>query len=245
MRPLAARTLAALAVPLLALGLAGCGEEDPADPTVTLESTSEEATTPEPTTDEPTTEEATSEEPTAEDPAATEIALIWPDDSWDMQEVGTDLCDGGDFSSISPSGYSMQEDMFTCGTTASSLLACLVDDDATVVCITNGTGKTGVTFSSPTAVDDDTTVYASEGVPLPLYVDLVDGTRCTALSHDHDQHWDDWFSWYSCDDGSELLTELEIFGTFDERSDLWTVQRSTDKGEPVEDHVAVASFAGV
>ena len=51
------------------------------------------------------------------------------------------------------------------------------------------------------------------------------------------------FSWYDCSDGSELLTEEHIADTFDDE-EIWTVQRSTGKGKPVETPVAKVVFAG-
>lgn len=52
------------------------------------------------------------------------------------------------------------------------------------------------------------------------------------------------FSWYGCSDGSELLTEEQIADTFDDAEQAWTVERSTNKGKPVETPVAKAVFAG-
>ena len=52
------------------------------------------------------------------------------------------------------------------------------------------------------------------------------------------------FSWYGCADGSELLTEEQIADTFDDDEQAWTVERSTNKGKPVETPVAKAVFAG-
>ncbi len=220
-----ARAIALLAVPTLAFALAGCGAEETAP--------AEETTTT--TTTEPA-------ETTEEESAATSIGLVWPDAAWEVESVEEDLCAGG---GISPSAFSEQEDVFTCGPTAASALACLADEDGSVVCITDAASKRGVAFDSPTAVDPDAEHYDREGEAIPLYVDLLDGTRCQVISHDHSQHWNDLFSWYSCDDGSELLTEEEIAGTFDRDGELWSVQRSTDQQEPVEDQVARAFFAGV
>ncbi|WP_299300908.1 hypothetical protein [uncultured Brachybacterium sp.] len=80
-------------------------------------------------------------------------------------------------------------------------------------------------------------------VPRIVQRPITPRSTCTTISHDHDQHWDGMFSWYRCDDGSELLTTEDIADTF-EHGETWTVQRSTDKGEPESTAVLSAVYAG-
>ena len=79
---------------------------------------------------------------------------------------------------------------------------------------------------------------------VPLHVTLPDGNRCYVLAHDQSEHWGGKFSWYGCDDGSELLTDDDLTGTFQRDGDTWTVQRSVDQGEPTETALTEVVFAG-
>ncbi|GAA4528811.1 hypothetical protein GCM10023160_27090 [Brachybacterium paraconglomeratum] len=242
------RLLALLAVPALAAGLAACGPDDqdsPATPTAQEETTpaepTEEGTTEEEAaSDEPTEESSTAEEPTEEESgpevSPTSFETMWIDDSWSVEAVEEDLCEmGGGYASP----YSEQEDLFVCGPTAAGAQACALAE-GTVQCIVDPVGRTAIEFDSPTAPQQ---VDSREGDPMPLLVNLPDDVTCTTISHDHDQHWDGMFSWYRCDDGSELLTSEDIADTF-ERGKTWTVQRSMDKGEPESTAVISAVYAG-
>lgn len=236
------RLLALFAVPALAAGLAACGPDDqdsPTTPTAQEETTEEEATAEEPT-EEATEEETTSVEPTEEESGPevgpTSFETMWIDDSWTVEAVEEDLCAmGGGYASP----YSEQEDLFVCGPTAAGAQACALEE-GTVQCIVDPVGRTAIEFDSPTAPRQ---VDPREGDPMPLLVTLPGDLTCTTISHDHDQHWDGMFSWYRCDDGSELLTTEDIADTF-EHGETWTVQRSTDKGEPESTAVLSAVYAG-
>lgn len=269
------RTVATLAVPLLLLTLAACStesppEEGPSDPPVaeqpqdpsdggkgspaeeetpTADETSAEETTAEETTAEETTAEETTaeekspsvEESPSDEPAGTAIESLWVDDSWTIEDVDEDLCASG----ISESAFSEQEDMFACGPTAAGAEACALEGDQEVLCIVNALDKQAIRFDSPTAADPSTEVWPAGQDPVPLYVELPEGVTCSTVSHDHDQHWNGLFSWFVCDDGSELLTEDTIVETFAHGDgDLWTVRRSVDKAEPEETRVVSATFAG-
>lgn len=149
------------------------------------------------------------------------------------------MCGGSAYQSQ----FSTQDEVYTCGATASSALACLDDEGGdTATCIANGQDRIAIHF--PHQPIDPSEVTEREAEAIPLYVELTDGTTCGVLSHDHAQHWDDMFSWYSCSDDSELLTEEKIAATFDDAEETWTVQRSTGKGKPVETPVTKAVFAG-
>lgn len=236
------RTVATLAVPLLLLTLAACSTESPPqgphDPPV--------AEQPQDPSDggggSPAEEEAPSVEASPSDePAGTAIESLWVDHSWTIEDVDEDLCASG----ISESAHSEQEDMVACGPTAAGAEACALEGDQEVLCIVNAIDKQAIRFDSPTAADPSTEVWPSEQDPVPLYAELPEGVTCSTVSHDHDQHWNGLFSWFVCDDGSELLTEDTIDATFSRGDgDLWTAQRSVDKGEPEETAVESMTYAG-
>lgn len=200
-------------------------------------------TEPEDGTDDGTADDggATSEDAAAPDPGSTEITTLWVDDSWTIEERDDDPCS---FSGATVSPYSEQTEVFTCGATADSLLACMFEEGDTAVCITDPLERTALRFDSPTARDALDTGLEVEAEPIPLTVELEDGALCATVAHDQDTHWGGRFSWYRCDDGSELLTDEDIATTFAE-GDPWTVQRSVDQGAPEDTAVAVMSFAGV
>lgn len=251
------------ALPLLLLGVTACGgaaEERPAASTSDAEESATPTESPSPTSIEATragddaeTGDPTEPEDGADDgaagrttpddapaPGSTELTTLWVDDSWTIEEREDDPCTFG--ATVSP--YSEQDDVFTCGATADSLLACMIEEGDTTVCITNPLERTAMRFDSPTARDALDAGLEVEGEPIPMTVELADGALCATVSHDHDTHWDGKFSWYRCEDRSELLTDEDITHTFDE-GDPWTVQRSVDTGAPEETAVAVVAFAGV
>ena len=165
---------------------------------------------------------------------------MWVDDSWSVEEVSDDVCAPG---GLSHSSYTRQgNDVFTCGPTAASALACTAEAKETI-CITNALGRKAIRFDSD-VVEDPGEILSRGGEPMPLYVELEGGATCATISHDHDQHWGGKYSWYRCSDGSELLTDDDIHNTFDSSSDTWTVQRSVDTGSPEETSVKAAAYAG-
>lgn len=217
------------------------GETETSSSTTAPSSTSSsvESTT---TTSSPTSSEADGDDDGDDDGAAgpaTQVVNVWVDDSWKVEEVDEDVCGGSAYQSQ----FSTQDDVYTCGATASSALACLDDEGGeTATCVANGQDRIAIHF--PHEPIDPSKVSKREAEAIPLYVELGDGTTCGVLSHDQAQHWDDMFSWYGCSDGSELLTEEQIADTFDDDEQAWTVERSTNKGKPVETPVAKAVFAG-
>lgn len=261
-------TSASAAAALLVIGLSACGSgsgsEESAEPTTVTttvtpsssttqeepeeseESTSTSSSATSSSASSPSTSPEESSTSTTSDEAGdegggepTRISTVWVDDGWDIEEVSTDVC-GPAGSYASP--YSQQDEVFTCGPTAASALACIDSGGGDTTCITNALGRKAIHFDSPSIAGEQP--GAREGESIPLYVELSDGTRCETISHDHDQHWQQKFSWYRCTDGSELLTDQEIGDTFDTDAEAWTVQRSVDKQAPETDHVAVAAYAG-
>ena len=170
---------------------------------------------------------------------ATSVEHLWIDDSWTIEEID-DICGEMD---LSPANYSDQEGFFTCGPTAASALACQVEAENLVRCITNAPGRSAISFTSDKAAEDAGAMPANEDA-LPIQVTLPEGVTCQPISHDHDQHFEDMFSWYSCDDGSELLTDEDITNTFAVEGETWTVQQSVDKGAPEEVVAQTVTFAG-
>ena len=172
--------------------------------------------------------------------AATVITNAWVDDSWMVREEPSDVCGGS--IELYGSIYSTQDSIFSCGSMAAGALACADEGGGETVCMTNVQQRTAMRFSSPTVASKD---FESNGTaPQPLYVELDDGVECASLGRDHDQHWGGKYSWYRCSDDSELLTDEDIHNTFDSTGDTWTVQRSTNKGAPVETSVKTVAYAG-
>ena len=175
------------------------------------------------------------------DGGPTEVVSVWVDSSWNVEESEEDFCS---FGGASPSQFSDDGYLFTCGPTAVSALACDLEDDGTVLCITNAAEKQALRFPSPSLVAEGPPEPDGGSATVPLHVTLSDGNRCYVLAHDQSEHWGGKFSWYGCDDGSELLTDEDLDGTFDRDGGTWTVQRSTDGGEPVETPLEEVVFAG-
>ena len=256
------RSITWITIPLMAVGLTACGSGDPSEPeTTTTTSTASSQTT---TTHDSTTTTTSSGEPTttAAEPTtstssapsssstsdgdatggrATEIATVWVDDSWTVEQVKEDLCEMG---GLTESSFSEQDELFTCGPTAANVKACTYEDGGKTTCITDPRGQMAIRFTSPTVDNWDGQMRERDTGPIPMYVELEDGVKCSVLSHDHGKHWNNRFSWYGCEDDSELLTKETIEGTFDDDSDAWTVQRSVDGSKPTQTAVTRAVYAG-
>lgn len=259
------RMHAALAVPILVLALASCGgeeapdtppdepvQEQPADSDDSSdgggEDSAEDSDPGEDGAGAPEEEGVGSEESAGEGPDgeadapdSTEIAHVWVEDDWEIGQIDEDLCEGEGF--MNPSQYSDQEAFFSCGPIAASALACRVEAENLVHCITSATGRTAISFESDAAAESGSAFEADEEA-LPIEVTLPDGTTCAPTAHDHGEHYQDYFSWYLCEDGSELLTTEDIQDTF-ERGESWTVQHSVDQGAPQEVTLETVTFAGI
>ncbi|WP_347042247.1 hypothetical protein [Brachybacterium nesterenkovii] len=163
------------------------------------------------------------------------------DHTWTVEWAEEGFCAMG---GASPSQSALDGYLFTCGPTAASALACDLEDDGTVLCITNAAEKKALRFPSPSLVAEGPPEADGGSAKVPLHVTLSDGNRCYVLAHDQSEHWGGKFSWYGCDDGSELLTDDDLTGTFQRDGDTWTVQRSVDQGEPTETALTEVVFAG-
>lgn len=243
--------LRTLALSLSVLTLAACvgtsteGSGPPASdpPTSDPASSPAAATSSDAPSASPSTETAADADATedAQSSGATAFTTIWVDDTWSVEELNDDLCASGPM--VSPYTLTGDEGHVMCGPTAADAKACAIDGpDATVTCIVDPLQKTAVRFSSPSLAAGDAEIYPREGEATPLYVALPDGVNCSPISHDHDQHFGGQFSWYRCEDGSELLTPDDIDATF-ERGEPWTVQRSRDQQAPEATAVTAAVFA--
>ncbi|MCL6424170.1 hypothetical protein Bequi_12410 [Brachybacterium sp. JHP9] len=184
-----------------------------------------------------------STETASEDPQSsggTALTTIWVDSTWSVEERSEDLCAVS--AVVSPFTLTGDRQHVMCGPTAADTMACAIDGpDDTVTCIVDPLAKKAIRFRSP-ALAAGTDVSPREGEAIPLYVALPDGVNCAPITHDHDQHFGGQFSWYRCEDGSELLTPDEIDATF-ERGEPWVVQRSRDQQAPEATAVTAAIFA--
>lgn len=235
------RIPALIAALLVTLALASCSEEVPAEessPTVDDSLVADEFIR----SPDPETEAAEAEEPASpEAPIPTVVEELWITEHWEIEEVygGVDPCAGW----IDESGYSQDSEVFSCGPPVSGATACMLGDDERVFCISDARTRHAIVFDSPHAADPATEPEYGEWPPTPLYVELDDGVICYPLSHDHKPHFEEYSSWFDCEDGSELLTVETSDGTF-LRDETWYCFRSVDKAAPVKTAITRVTFAG-
>ncbi|MBK0330582.1 hypothetical protein I8D64_04115 [Brachybacterium sp. MASK1Z-5] len=243
---------------LLALGLVACGSDSEVGSPTTAESTPEDSADEDSPSDKTTDSESNdtasddtdgSDENDGSGPStagSTSIDTLWIDSSWSIEDVDEDLCATG---GKTRSPYAQDDDMFICGPTAAGAEACdMAEGETVAMCITDPVGHRAIRFDSPTAAEGS--MDQGDGDLIPLFVLLDDGSengiQCATVAHDQEKHWHGKFSWYRCDDGSELLTDELIEETFDRGDDgsTWTVLRSVDTKAPEETPVTDAVFAG-
>lgn len=193
----------------------------------------------------PPTEEGTAEasdggsvdsEPSASDDggqeepneAATTISFVWPDDSWQIEELDENPCANG---FIGPSPFGEGPDYFTCGPTAAGLIACHATDGETL-CVRNHADKQAVRFRSPEA--DGFSAPPPEDGASPVGAVLADGTTCNMVAHDHMPHAEGRSSWLHCEDGESALLTLEegSMEYFDTTVQPWTAELGVGTEEP-------------
>lgn len=254
------RTLAALAAPALALAVVACGgEEEPVKTTPAQQEgpaqdddPQEEDSPAEDSEEENgdgSQEDGSGEGPGGEDSGEegsdaaqgdpTVIGSEWIEDDWELTEVDQDLCDF----SIADSPFSDNPDVFSCGATADSAVACILDVDQMVQCVVSADSKKAIFFESPTVAGG--AKPEDEAEPTPIRLELADGTSCSPAAHAGTETHDGKAAWYGCEDGSELLADIEegISSTVDTSSDVWTVERIVDGGDPETTAVRSAFFA--
>ncbi|PMC75443.1 hypothetical protein [Brachybacterium sp. UMB0905] len=252
------RTLAALAAPALALGIVACGGEE--EPVKTTPAQEEEPAQDEPLEEdkdedsEEENEDASQEDGSGEGPGGedsgeegsdaaqgepTVIGSEWIEDDWELTEVDQDLCDF----SIADSPFSDNPDVFSCGATADSAVACVLDVDQMVQCVESADSKKAIFFESSAVAGG--AKPEDEAEPTPIRLELTDGTSCSPAAHAGMETHDGKAAWYGCEDGSELLADIEegISSTVNTSSDVWTVERIVDGGDPETTAVRSAFFA--
>lgn len=255
------RTLAALAAPALALTVVACGgEEEPVKTTPAQQEgpaqdddpqevdkgegseSSEEDGGGDASEDDGGGTDEESDEGGSDDAAQGEPTVIgseWIEDGWELTEVDQDLCDF----SITDSPFSDNPDVFSCGATADSAVACILDVDQMVQCVVSADSKKAIFFESPAVAGGAKPEDEAESTPIRL--ELADGTSCSPAAHAGTETHDGKAAWYGCEDGSELLADIEegISSTVDTSSDVWTVERIVDGGDPETTAVRSAFFA--
>ncbi len=235
---IARRTLAALAAPALALAVVACGGEE--EPVTTTPAQQEEpAQDDDPQEEDSPAEDSGEEGSDAAQGEPTVIGSEWIEDDWELTEVDQDLCDF----SITDSPYANNPDVFSCGATADSAVACILDVDQMVQCVVSADSKKAIFFESPAVAGG--AKPEDEAEPTPIRLELTDGTSCSPAAHTGTETHDGKAAWYGCEDGSELLADIEegISSTVDTSSDVWTVERIVDGGDPETTAVRSAFFA--
>ena len=160
--------------------------------------------------------------------AATTISFVWPDDSWQIEELDENPCADG---FISPSPFGDGPDYFTCGPTAAGLIACHATGGETL-CVRNHADKQAVRFRSPEA--DGFSAPPPEDGASPVGAVLEDGTTCNMVAHDHMPHAEGRSSWLHCEDGESALLTLEedSMEYFDTTQQPWTAELGVGTEEP-------------
>ncbi|WP_106505638.1 hypothetical protein [Brachybacterium timonense] len=160
--------------------------------------------------------------------AATTISFVWPDDSWQIEELDENPCANG---FIGPSPFGDGPDYFTCGPTAAGLIACHANGGETL-CVRNHADKQAVRFRSPEA--DGFSAPPPEDGASPVGAVLEDGTTCNLVAHDHMPHAEGRSSWLHCEDGESALLTLEegSMEYFDTTEQPWKAELGVGTEEP-------------
>lgn len=226
---------------LLAAVLSGCLGSDPAeapapdsDPDPSVEA-DQEAPTALPEASAPEDSESTTEETTEGDPSAeaeeesasagdreldkTVLTMVWPDESWDIEEISEDPCAT---SGPTISRMGLGEDYFTCGSDEMNLVACKQVEGDEALCVQNVMERKAARIHSPAAQTH--TSPPAEGA-IPMGVILADGTTCSYVMGDHMSHYEGRQSWVHCGENAALLLDLvDALSYFDPSEDVWTAE---------------------
>lgn len=170
---------------------------------------------------------------------ATTITGVWPDESWQIEELAGDACAGRP---PSISRWVLGEDYFGCGNEEDHLIACKQVTGDEALCVRDPLEKTAVRIHSPAI--DGFTAPAPES-PQPLLVALADGTACTPVARDDMDHHAGRQSWLYCGENSALLLDLATASDyFDPDGAVWTAELGVAGAAPTVVEVRTILFAG-
>jgi hypothetical protein len=170
---------------------------------------------------------------------ATTITAVWPDSTWQIQEIEGDACAG---SPPAITRWALGEDFFACGADEDLLIACRQTEGEEALCVRDPLEKTAVRIHSP-AVEGFTAPAPED--PLPLLVLLADGTTCAPVPRDDLEHHSGRQSWLHCGETSALLLDFTTASRyFDSADAIWTAELGVGGAEPTEVEVRALIYAG-
>lgn len=170
---------------------------------------------------------------------ATTITGVWPDESWQIEELAGDACAGR---APEISRGVLGEDYFGCGAEEDRLIACKQVAGEEALCVRDPLEKTAVRIHSPAIVGF--TAPAPEA-PKPLLVVLADGTTCTPVPRDDVDHHAGRQSWLHCGEYSALLLDFASASFyFDPSGPVWTAELGVGGAAPTVVEVRTIIYAG-
>ena len=170
---------------------------------------------------------------------ATTITGVWPDQSWQIEELEGDAC-----ADRAPqiSRWVLGENYFGCGAEEDLLIACKQVQGDEALCVRDPLEKTAVRIHSP-AIDGFTA--PSPEAPLPLMVILADGTTCTPVARDGIDHHAGRQSWLYCGENAALLLDISTASYyFDPSGKVWTADLGVGGAAPTTVEVREIIYAG-
>ncbi|WP_299301451.1 hypothetical protein [uncultured Brachybacterium sp.] len=174
-----------------------------------------------------------------EPPTATTITGVWPDQSWQIEELEGDAC-----ADRAPqiSRWVLGKNYFSCGATEDLLIACKQVQGDEALCVRDPLEKTAVRIRSP-AIDGFTAPAPED--PLPLMVVLAEGSICTPVPRDSIEHHAGRQSWLYCGENSALLLDITTANSyFDPSGEVWTADLGVGGAAPTVVEVREIIYAG-
>lgn len=197
-----------------------------------------------PTTIAPTPTPTPSPSPTPVPEPVTEVIELTPflDDGslaqgWTLSE-DTQLSGESVPSDCSPSGHSYGENTVECGPTAFSLGACWLTEDATQVACLDEYAPVEQNLRLITLDGAGPSSTPAADNPMPIWVELEDGTLFTAVHGGAFSPPDGYYVAYIRSDSSGIYDEIlepdgDLESIFDESESQWTALVGTDGGQTV------------
>ena len=171
---------------------------------------------------------------------ATSITGVWPDESWQIEEIPGDAC--GD-RPPEISRWALGEDYFTCGAEEEQLLACHRTEGDEALCVRDPLTRSAALIRSPGIAEF--TAPAPEGV-LPLAVVLEGGMTCSAVPRDDREHHAGRQSWLHCGETSALLLDSATASRyFDPSGAVWRGDLGRRGHSPTTVNIRTILYAGL